>query len=185
MLSKNRTRIVLSVASAVLITLALGRCSPIAPSISKNGFNSGNLPTATQEGGAQPVDAPVAKSAANFGAIKGPYATVVPDSAESHISALVADPTALDQTHLEEFKNTGATDITIPDELAQREIHVAFKVDLTADAVTTQHLDTFEVKLDRKLGETWTMRAKTPGPLAQTVQDHLLGISVTIQTDAN
>ena len=184
MLSKNRVRIVLSVASAALITLALGRCSPIAPSISKNGFNSGNLPT-TQEGGTQAVDAPVAKSAANFGAIKGPYATVVPDSTEPHVSALVVDPTALDQTHLEEFKNTGATDITVPDELTAREIHVAFKVDLAADAVTAQHLDTFEVKLDRKSGETWTMRAKTPGPVAQAVQDHLLGISVSIQPEAN
>jgi hypothetical protein len=162
--------------SAVALALVFSRCSPVAPSISKNGF--GGLP-GPNAGPALP--APAVKVFR--------YKTRVLDG-ESYEEALQAQPSetqkvTLTDGQISEFIQHGKTDIQLPGAPVPDYGQGLFEVTLSRPEIEIQNLETFDTDLKPKDGTAWTLSIPTsvPANVSQSLRDRLVGVTLTVANE--
>jgi hypothetical protein len=160
------------------LTLALGRCSPIAPSLDKSAFQqaSPNLPSAV--GPSQTIANTV---------VSVPVQTRIVD-ADSEPGASEATPTLVlsaddSPSAFQDFQTTGKAQITLdPSPVTATDVLVILPLNLSADQISAAQLGAFQLTISPIDGNTWQLGIQ-PGSSNEVIQTVLQNLAeVTIYT---
>lgn len=196
----NRFRVPISILSSFALFIALGRCSPLLPSINKSmltGPQTQNpaappaLPTPSSmelsgpqaSGTSAEAPKPLPAISFNVRVIAADEYSAVLEKKTPKTRRITLSDSAL-QMQFDELKKTGKTAISIDGPLPS-EARVYVAVSFSQEDLSAQELDSFNLKITPYSHGVWILQvSKTTDPaIAQQVLGSLLGVTISFSSD--